>query len=282
MQFGVCVDPKSLLQHQEAGDLSDFLDELKEAGVEYWEFPVGAAVAPEAEWERLRAMVESTSLSVPAFNSFVPAVHRITGPDVNLPGVLDFCRLALHRCRALGGDVVVLGSAGARRVPPGFDPQRAQEQFVEFCRALGPLADAADMDIAIEPLNGQEDNLILSVTRGAEIMDEVAHPRIRLLADFYHMIEEQEPPAAAARAGARLRHTHLADLGRVVPGFAPEGEADFVGFFRALRESGYTDRPYARCSFEGKMNDLQAQVPPMMDFLHARWRQSQLEPALSV
>ncbi len=274
MQFGVCVSPALLFEHQEAGDLADFLAGLKEAGVNYLEFPVAAAAAPEPEWERLRPLMASSPLPVRAFNGFLPAAHRVTGPDVNLPSVLDFCRLALSRCRALGGEVIVLGSAGARRVPPGFDPQQAWEQFRAFCRALGPLADAAGMDIAIEPLNTQEDNLIVSVSQGARLVDSVAHPRIRLLADFYHMFVEQEPLEAVAQAGGRLRHTHLADLGRVAPGYAPDGEADFVGFFRALRASGYATLPDARCSFEGHVDDLTAQAPSMMRLLADRWQQS--------
>lgn len=191
-------------------------------------------------------------------------------------GVLEYCRTALARCRALGGDVVVLGSAGARRVPEGFDAAQAERRFCDFCRLLGPVADAAGMDIAIEPLNAEEDNLIVSVAQGARLVDEIDHPRICLLADFYHMGRQQEPVGAVAAANARLRHTHLADLGRAAPGFAPDGEADFVGFFRALRQAGYADRPFARCSFEGTLDNLEAQTPPMMRLLRARWRQSEV------
>lgn len=131
------------------------------------------------------------------------------------------------------------------------------------------------MDIAIEPLSAQEDNLIVSVAQSALIVDEIGHPRIRLLADFYHMNQQGEPVDAVADAGARLRHTHLADVGRVVPGYAPDGEVDFLGFFRALRQSGYAQQPDARCSFEGKMENAEAQVPPMMRLLRARWQQSE-------
>jgi sugar phosphate isomerase/epimerase len=140
---------------------------------------------------------------------------------------------------------------------------------VEFCRRLGPVADSVGIDIAIEPLNRKEDNLVLSVEQGARIVDEVAHPRIRLLADFYHMFEENEPVENVANAGARLRHTHLADLGRVAPGYA-EGEADFVGFFRSLRRAGYD----GRCSFEGRLDDLATQAKPLLDLMKQRYQES--------
>lgn len=275
MKWGLCLDPALLQQRRDAGTLDTFWAILQEAGVDYLELPVGSVMGPNAKFEALRALMAAAPLPVGAFNSFLPAAQRITGPDVDRPGVLEYCRVALTRAHALGGDVVVLGSAGARSVPEGFDGAQAERQFCEFCRLLGPVTESANMDIAIEPLNAAEDNLILSVGQGARLMDEIGHPRIRLLADFYHMVQEQEPVDAVAAAGARLRHAHLADLGRVAPGYAPDGEADFVGFFRALRQSGYAAQPYARCSFEGKLDNIEAQTPPMMRLLRERWRQSE-------
>ncbi|MCY3021159.1 MAG: TIM barrel protein [Planctomycetota bacterium] len=111
---------------------------------------------------------------------------------------------------------------------------------------------------------------MLSVAQGSRLMDAVARPRIRLLADLYHMAEEKEPLAVLAQAGARLCHTHLADIGRVAPGFAAAGEEDFIGFFRNLRRAGY-DR---RASFEGRFDDIEKQSKPLLDLLKKRWAES--------
>ena len=248
------------------------METLQAAGADYVESAVGAVMPKggEAEFEALRAALEPHPLRVEAFNSFIPGHHRLTGPNVDLAPVLDFCRTALRRCKAIGGEVVVLGSAGARKVPEGFDRERAEGQFIAFCRELGPVAEEAGIDIAIEPLNSREDNLIVSVQHGARLVDEIGHPRIQLLADFYHMFEENEPVDNVAEAGARLRHTHVADLGRVAPGFASAGEADFTGFFRNLRRAGYD----ARCSFEGSFKDIGAQAKPVLDLLKQRWQES--------
>ncbi|MBV9865253.1 MAG: sugar phosphate isomerase/epimerase [Abitibacteriaceae bacterium] len=275
MKFGICCGPGSFAPQVEGQPLSavpPLMEGLQAAGADYVEFGVGAVMPAggEAEFEKLRTALEPYPLKVEAFNSFIPAKHRITGPDVQLQEVLDYCRTALTRCQVLGGEVVVLGSAGARKVPAGFDPQEAEQQFIHFCRELGAVASEVGIDIAIEPLNSQEDNLILTVEQGARIMDEVGHPRIQLLADLYHMIEENEPVTAVAAAGKRLRHTHVADLGRVAPGYATEGEADFTGFFRNLRQTGYD----ARCSFEGKFDDITAQSKPLIDLLRQRWQEA--------
>lgn len=273
MKFGICCSPASL------GDTTPgFLENialLESAGVEYLEFPV-AAVVPEGEasvFDELQGKLADAPLRVEAFNSFLPSHQRITGPEVNLAGVLEYSRSALSRCKALGGDVVVLGSAKARSVPEGFDALQAEEQFIAFCRELGPIAQDSGVTICIEPLNSREDNLILSVAHGARIVDEIGHPAIQLLADFYHMMQENEPLENVTKAGGRLHHTHLADIGRVVPGFAAEGEADFVGFFRALNDAGYAQStPEARCSFEGRYEDMMSQASPMIALLHQRYQ----------
>jgi len=274
MRFGICCGPGSFapqVEEQPLSSLSKLVETLQAAGADYIEFPVGAVMPQgrQSEWEQLRDAMAPLPLKVEAFNSFIPATHRITGPDVNLNTVLEYAGTALQRCKELGADVVVLGSAGARKVPDGFDKAEARSQFIEFCRRLGPVADKVGIDIAIEPLNSQEDNLVLSVEQGARIMDEVAHPRIQLLADFYHMFEENEPVEHVAEAGSRLRHTHLADLGRVAPGYA-EGEADFIGFFRNLRRAGYD----GRCSFEGRLDDLATQAKPLLDLMKQRYQES--------
>jgi len=272
MKFGICCSPQQFATRdgETVAGLERLVEVLAAAGADYVEFPV-AVVQAEGDvqgFEALRGALETHGLRAQAFNSFIPGHQRIVG-EVDLNAVLAFCQVALSRCKALGAEVIVLGSGSARRVPEGFDAQRARSQFIEFCRELAPIADDVQVDIAIEPLNKREDNFCNSVQDGAALMDEITHPRIRLLADLYHMSEENEPMQNVADAGARLAHTHVADRARVAPGTAAE-EEDFVGFFRALRAADYR----ARCSFEGSFDNVETQIAPMIQFLQRRWRES--------
>ena len=255
------------------GEPMETLEALAHAGADYVEWGVGSLMGAEAEFEDLRAAISGAPLKIEALNGFIPAHHRLTGPDVNLAAVLDYAGEALRRANALGVEIVVLGSGGARRVPDGFSMTQARRQFVEFAREIGPIAQENGVTIAIEPLNTSEDNLITGVTEGAAFSEEIAHPAIQLLADFYHMNEEGESTSSIIEAGAKLRHTHLADLGRVAPGFAPDGEADFHAFFGALKTIGYD----ARCSFEGKTTDLAAQARPLLDHMKQRFAEAQVQ-----
>jgi D-psicose/D-tagatose/L-ribulose 3-epimerase len=275
LRFGICCGPGSAALTTAGNPLSGLprlMEILSAAGADYLEFGVGVTMpeAPESEFEPLRDALAGYPIRIEAFNVFIPGSYRLTGPDADHDRALSYCSAALPRCHGLGAEVVVLGSAGARRVPPGFDSEMAMAQFEEFLRRLGPIAAGAGVTIAIEPLNRTEDNLLISVERGIELVDAVAHPHIQLLADLYHIAMEKEPLEYVARAGARLRHTHCADLGRAAPGFARAGEEDFLGFFRNLRAAGYD----ARCSFEGSFTDIEQQSGPLLALLRRRWEQS--------
>lgn len=261
MKFGICTSPNAL------GDPARTLETLADAGAAYVEWPVGFLMASREEFERLRALAEKAPIRPEAFCAFLPPHHRLTGPDVELGKVLDYAGEAIRRIGQIGGSIVVLGSGGARKVPVGFSPDEARRQFIEFACELAPLAAEQGVRVAIEPLNKAEDNLLNSVRDGARITEEIGQPAIRLLADFYHMNEEKESADSIRDAGGLIVHTHVADTGRVAPGFAGDDEADFRAFFGALKSVGYD----ARCSFEGKTDDLARQAPLLLAFLQARW-----------
>ncbi|HYG77394.1 MAG TPA: sugar phosphate isomerase/epimerase family protein [Planctomycetota bacterium] len=276
MRFGICCGVGSFAPQCKDTPLSalpELLKKLKEAGADYVEFPVGAVApdADEAEFEKLVRALEGSPLRVEVFNSFIPPKYRLTGPAIEYTAALKYCATALRRCKALGGEIIVFGSGAARRAPDGFGVLNAEAQFIDFCKLLGPLAEEAGIDIALEPLNSKEDNLLTTVAHGIKIVDAVNHPRIQLLADLFHMSQEREPLTHVAEAGKRLKHTHVADIGRVAPGFAKEGEEDFAGFFRNLRKASYFKR---RCSFEGTFDDIKAQSGPLLQLLRKRWSES--------
>jgi sugar phosphate isomerase/epimerase len=177
MKFGICCAPGAL------GETKQGLHGLAEAGADYVEWGIGSIMASDEEFETLRTSVAGAPIQPEAFNGFLPAHHRITGPDVDLSAVLTYASQAMRRARELGGEIVVLGSGGARKVPKA-SIRSGRWAVQRILRELGPRAEEAGITIAIEPLNSKEDNLINSVAHGAQIVDEVAHPRIQLLADF--------------------------------------------------------------------------------------------------
>lgn len=278
MKFGICCGPTALAIDNEPlkDSVARLMQTLQDAGADYLEFPV-ASLKPEEDkstFDALREALENAPLKVEAMNGFIPGHHRITGDDIDLPKVLSYCDEALSRAHQLGVPVVVLGSGAARKVPDGFEHRKAIEQFIDFCHQLGSVAQKHHIHIAIEPLNTREDNLINTVAQGAHVVEAVNHPYIQLLADFYHMFADDEPLGNIIDSGKYIVHTHLADTGRITAGTA-DSEADFRGFFKALRASGYDSHPNARCSFEGRIESITEQAKPMFAFLNQRWKESE-------
>jgi sugar phosphate isomerase/epimerase len=261
MRLGICCGPQSVEGDSLGARALSLQEVLREARADYFEMGVSAVMGDD--FAALEEALRPLELRPEAFNSFVPATHRITGEDADHGRALEYCATAMERCRKIGGSVIVLGSAGARKAPEGFSHQRALEQFTDFCRRLGPLAQDAGITIAIEPLNSQEDNLVLSVDAGAAIVDEVSHPAIQLLADLFHMVHDGESPQSVARAGKRLVHTHIASSARVAPGTQEDDTAPYAEFFAACRAAGYD----GRCSFEGRIGDFSRETQSLLAFL---------------
>lgn len=232
MKFGICTAPGAL------GDPARLLDRLAEAGADYVEWTVDSLMASEGEFERLCLVAQNAPIKPEAFCAFLPPHQRITGPNVQLQSVLEYAGEALRRITIIGGEVVVLASASARKVPDGFPLSTARRQFVEFARELAPLAVEYGVTVAIEPLNSKEDNLLTSVRLAAEFVREINRPSIRLIANFHHMNEEGEEVSSLLDAGDLLCHAHIADSNRVAPGFSKTNEADFLGFSARSKRSG--------------------------------------------
>lgn len=275
-KIGICCGPGSFapeVQNQAPEPISKLMQTLTNAKIDFAEFAVGAVTPdePESVFEKLLNDVSKFPIKVEAYNSFIPAKYPVTGPRADLAAVLGYCKRALPRCRALGGEVIVLGSSGARRFPDDFPRDKALEQFLIFCRELMPIADANKITIALEPLNVIEDNLCFSVAHGAQLVDAVNHPRFQLLADMYHIAINKESYEDVYNAGPRLLHVHLADVGRAAPGYGAPGEENFIGLFKILRAINYK----GRLSFEGKFHDIHAQCAGLAAFVRKRWSQAE-------
>lgn len=269
MKFGICATPRTADKNAPLKDSAARLQEiLHHAGADYFEMNVGSVMGDD--FDELARALAPLELKSEAFNSFIPAQHRITGPDVDLPSLLEYCRKSLGRCAQIGGKIVVLGSSGARKIPKDFSVESAENQFIEFGQALGPIARDAGIVITVEPLNHREDNFILDMKQGMHMVDAIWDVNVQLLADLYHLTEDKENLNNVGDAGARLRHTHVADLRRVPPGFAKNGEAEFREFYRQCRRAGRVERS----SYEGSFSDFAAQAAPLIAHLKLRWQES--------
>jgi sugar phosphate isomerase/epimerase len=228
---------------------------IKRAGFDYIELPLAA--------QDFAAKIASP-LPVGAFNYFFPQDMRIVGPDVDDARLDDYLARAAALMAGVNARAAVMGSAWARNVPDGFERARAEAQIV---RALDRCADrlqGSGVRLAIEPLHRKESNIINSVAEGVWFARQVNRPEIRVLADFFHMDEENEPLETLREHRDWIVHIHLADTGRRNPG---TGSYDYDRFFGLLREIDYQGLMSAEC----KIVDPAADMPHSLAFLRRHW-----------
>ena len=214
------------------------------------------------------AEFEAASLPVKAFSGFIPPDLKVTGPDVQWGQVSDYVDTALRRAAAVGGQIVVWGSGGSRHVPDDFDRDLAKDQVIRFLHLAGHWAALHNVTIAIEPLNVKESNIVNSVSEGVFYAERVAHPNIRVLADFYHMDEDEEPLDAISRFGPWLRHIHVADTGRLYSG---SGSYPYPEFVAEVTKANYEGMISVECHWQ----NLETEVGASMEFLRAQWANHQ-------
>lgn len=237
IKLGICASP-------------DRAEKVKAAGFDFIECGVSGQLKPDVDDVKFApdlAKLTNSALPIQSCNGFIPAKFKLTGPTVDHDAALAYAEIACQRADKANIPFIVLGSGKARQTPDGFSPAEGKKQFIAFCQALGKRIANCRVTIVLEPLNKGETNLLNSVAEGIDYVDAINHPRIQLLADFYHMLKENEPADSIRKAGNRIRHCHIAELqGRKAPGTANE---DLSAFFKALRDIHYTGGVSCECSW---------------------------------
>lgn len=166
----------------------------------------------------------------------------------------DMYREAADVCAEFGLVMEIEYEYGAQDPMPLFDPYQQlspeqEEQFLEFYRELLDRVSGSAASVLLEPLNRYESRYLNSVADNLRMLEHVAHPNAGLLPDTFHMsIEEADIPAALRTAGDRVRHVHLGDNNRLLPG---AGSLDWPAIFDALRDIDYAGAVNLECSTIG-------------------------------
>jgi sugar phosphate isomerase/epimerase len=236
MRFGICAPPDQTAAY--AG-----------AGIDFIEWPLSRTVGEmdDAAFAELEALARTLSVVPEAWNVMLPATLKIVGPEADHAALRTYLDRALSRAAAVGGEVVVFGSGGARNSPDGWEPDAATSQFDDACRIAGEIAARHGITIAIEPLNRKETNLVTGVAEAVAVAERVGMDSVRVLSDLYHVTEENEPFADTSAAGALLAHVHVAAPGsRHLP--EPGMDEDvYAAYFETLRDAGYDGRVSLEC-----------------------------------
>jgi sugar phosphate isomerase/epimerase len=243
---------------------------LSKIGYSSIEEGVGGFLVPlktEEEFNELLTQAQKIGFPILSCNSFIPANLKSVGSESVPNEILKFAETAFRRAQIAGVEIIVFGSGGSRSIPEGFSKEEARKQFIKLCSDLGPIAKKYNITVVLEPLNTKECNFINSVTEGGEIVKEINHPNIRLLADIYHMMMDNENPASIVKYGKLIKHIHVAEKeDRAAPGTHNE---DLTSYYKALKQIKYKGRIMVECRWE----NLETQAGKAFETIHQQLNQ---------
>jgi sugar phosphate isomerase/epimerase len=262
MKIGCCLNMNA---SQEPKTGAEYIPVFGKLGYDYIELPLAQVMElPENGFKDLLERIKTGGIPAEACNNFFPAYLRLTGEEAKQEAALDYAKAALGRASAMGVKIVVLGSAGAKNIPPGFPPDRARKQFKELLAKIQDVAQPLGITITLEPLNAKESNFILTGGEALALARELALDNIKILIDYYHLRMENESLSIIKEAGKDLRHLHIASKeGRLFP--KPGDGEDYQKFFSGLKEAGYD----GRISVEAYSKDLASDAEASLKLLRS-------------
>jgi len=191
------------------------------------------------------------------------SVANISGPaDLLSPdsavrrAAMDLGKRRLYLAAELGATgVLLVPQFGTKPLLPDLSPYRSaveleRELFITQMRELSELAETEGTIIFLEPLNRYEAHLVNTLQDACNLAREIG-PRVRIMADFFHMnIEEADIAQSIKAAADQIVYVHVADSNRLQPG---KGHIDFNQGFRALKEIGYDGYLGIECRIAGEL-----------------------------
>ncbi len=226
-----------------AGDLGLFAT-IKALGFDFIEL-----LMPEPEddlkLDEVRRALSDNDLGV-VLAARVSTERSIVSADPTArQGGIDYLKTCIEAAALIGANIVggplyggPLVFAGVR--PTAIDEGERKARFersVDGLHKVSAVAEAAAVQLALEPLNRFETDIVSTVSQAIDVVDQVDSPALGLLLDSFHMnIEERSIGNAIRQAGARIAHFQANENHRGFPG---TGHLPWAEIARALHDVGY-------------------------------------------
>lgn len=260
MRFGCCLN---MVATGIDGTGKEYIEKLSELGFDYVEMPLAEMMAlSENDFTKLKKCIEKAAICCEVCNNFFPKTMRLTGPDVDGASTMRYVENALERATQLGVKTVVFGSGYSKNVPEGFSLEEGYQQVVSLLKKINQIAKNKSIVIAIEPLRKAECNIINTFEEGCKLCKDVEGTNVKVLVDFYHLSEENEPVEHLLNQGREfLHHVHFANPeGRIYP--ENINESNYKPFISALKKIGYD----GQISCEAYTKDFNENAPKALYF----------------
>ena len=231
---------------------------IKEMGFDAVEIPIED---PDIiDGEKVRAALDQNGLSAVACGAFGPG-RDLTHEDTRVhQNCFEYIEKSLELGKAWGAKFLagpMYSAVGKARYLPPEERKREWELAVSNLRKVCQLAANWEMDIALEPLNRFESDLVNTAADVVRLIDDIDHPAAKILLDGFHMtIEERELEEALKTAGNKLIHFQVSENHRGTPG---TGQTNWAAIKKGLESIDYQGNVSIE-SFTTKVQELAGAV----------------------
>jgi D-psicose/D-tagatose/L-ribulose 3-epimerase len=213
------------------------MQDLKDTGYDGVEIPI--FMGDPAHFRALGRRIADMGLQATGIGVMPGGGKSCISPDrVERQAALDHLKWLIDCTHALGGKLTSgpfhqpLGEFSG--MPPSFDEL---SRLVEVHKSAAQYAATAGITLAVEPLNRFECYILNTAAAAADLTTRVGEPNYGYLYDTFHFNIEENSVAGVIEATApAIKHVHISDNTRGVPG---AGHIDFAAVFRALRKANY-------------------------------------------
>ncbi|GAA1811128.1 sugar phosphate isomerase/epimerase family protein [Nesterenkonia flava] len=159
-------------------------------------------------------------------------------PEIRSRGIAHLER-CIRLASRLGASTIAGGIHSANGVFAGRGRTTEEwERSVQALQQVAPLAEEYGITLTLEPVSRYSGYFLNSAEDAVQLADAVGSTHIAVQLDTFHMnIEEADPAEAIRLVGERLKHVHVVEGNRGVPG---TGQVPWRSVFAALRDIDYS------------------------------------------
>jgi sugar phosphate isomerase/epimerase len=207
--------------------------------------------------EKLKEIHSALSVSKIKVSTVVSGYKgSLLGPDRNArETAIESLKELLGICASLGGVGVIIAPSPVESKAPDFYPLYFSDNdvwkkiLIEECKIIGDYAEEVGAYVLLEPLNMYEKGFLKKLQDAVEICMSAGKEYVKIMADTFHMnIQEENLPKNIEKTTEYIKHIHLADSNRLLPG---SGHTDFKSIFDVLKKIGYNKYMALECAIFG-------------------------------
>jgi D-psicose/D-tagatose/L-ribulose 3-epimerase len=188
----------------------------------------------------IKRELANNNLSVNICGAFGPTRDLTNESSAVVQTGFDYINSCLDICAELGVSFFagpMYSAVGKARMIPEAQRTIEWNRAVENLRKVCEEAQSRNLEIALEPLNRFESDLINNVDDVLRLIQDIDHPAAKICLDMFHMnIEEPDPEAAIIKAKDKLVHVQVSENYRGIPG---TGNANWDAYYRGLNAINY-------------------------------------------